>query len=436
LVSEETGLFGESVRTSQLKTYRPFEVDSQADFFDPQQMFGLENFDVVIANPPYIDSEGMVNSGQGATRDFISKNYKYAKGNWDIYIAFFEKGIDLLNSDGVLIYITPDKWVAKPFGDALRIGCLKYISSVLIAGRKVFQSATVDSIITKFNKNGTDSLEILEFKSEKIEVKNVVLKSSLNSPFLLDFMFSGNLQFLVKIENDFDRLDSIAECENACATSDAYKLKPLVLDLKKDFDPSLHMRVINTGTIGKFVDRWGMSKMTYLGDKYLRPVVMKEDFLSEFPNSYSKKAVLPKIIIKGLNLLDGCLDVDGQVVPGKTTLIVTCKNPDDLLFVSAILNSNFAFFYLKERYPAASYNQGTSFTREMINSLPIPRHLSLDQKQGLTEIAGKVVQLVKKDPELDTAELLGSLNQAIYGLYKLDNLEIELIENSRKKKSK
>jgi hypothetical protein len=435
IVSQEVTLFGESKRTTQLKTYRPFQVDSVASFFDPQQMFGLDLFDIVIANPPYIDSEGMINSGQGETRDFISKNYKYAKGNWDIYIAFFEKGLDLLTPEGVLVYITPDKWIGKPFGDALRLGHIKQISSILIAGRKVFESATVDSIITTFNNKPKEHLSILELQDGKFQVKNSVAKSTLAPPYFLDFMFSDHLDFLVKVEKDFDRLDNLIECENACATSDAYKLKPLVMELVGDFDSSVHMRVINTGTISKFFDRWGIDRMTYLGGKFIRPVVLKKDFIKEFPNSYSRKAVLPKIVLKGLNLLDGSLDIEGQVVPGKTTLIVTCFDPNDLLFVSGILNSNFAFFYIKERYPAASYNQGTSFTREMINSLPLPRGLKLADKQKVIGVVGEIVESRKTDPMLDVSALTKILNDEIYRLYGLGDSEISLVENSKKSKN-
>lgn len=435
IVSQEVTLFGESKRTTQLKTYRPFQVDSVASFFDPQQMFGLDAFDIVIANPPYIDSEGMMNSGQGETRDFISKNYKYAKGNWDIYIAFFEKGLDLLTPDGVLVYITPDKWIGKPFGDALRIGHIKQISSILIAGRRVFESATVDSIITTFNNKEKKNLNILEVQVGKFQVKNSVAKSTLVPPYFLDFMFSDHLDFLIKVEKDFDRLDALIECENACATSDAYKLKPLVMELVGDFDPSIHMRVINTGTISKFFDRWGIDKMTYLGEKFTRPIVVKKDFIKEFPNSYSRKAVLPKIILKGLNLLDGSLDIEGQVVPGKTTLIVTCFDPKDLLFVAGILNSNFAFFYIKERYPAASYNQGTSFTREMINSLPLPRALKSAQKLKISGIVDQIVESRRKDSLVEVSELTKMLNDEVYGLYGLRENEIALIENSRKAKN-
>ena len=52
-------------------------------------------------------------------RKQIQKSYRFTQGNWDIYIAFFELGFRLLNRRGVLTFITPDKWISKPFGDAL-----------------------------------------------------------------------------------------------------------------------------------------------------------------------------------------------------------------------------------------------------------------------------------------------------------------------------
>src|SRR3989338_941470 len=51
-------------------------------------------FDVVVGNPPYVDSEEMVKT-QPKTRDYCNKNYETAKGNWDIFGIFIEKGLRL-----------------------------------------------------------------------------------------------------------------------------------------------------------------------------------------------------------------------------------------------------------------------------------------------------------------------------------------------------
>ena len=120
-------------------------------------------FDSVIGNPPYIDSEAMVNSGLERDRNYISNHYSYTKGNWDIYIAFFERGLNLIKHNGNLIYITPDKWITKPFGLAFREQCLYKFHSIIKVGRDVFESALVDSILTIMYKDETSKLTVGDY---------------------------------------------------------------------------------------------------------------------------------------------------------------------------------------------------------------------------------------------------------------------------------
>ena len=64
-------------------------------------------FDVVIGNPPYVkarDTKDLV------TRKFIEESgqYKTPYKMWDLYIAFVERGIQLLKTDGFFAMIIPD----------------------------------------------------------------------------------------------------------------------------------------------------------------------------------------------------------------------------------------------------------------------------------------------------------------------------------------
>jgi hypothetical protein len=57
--------------TLKLTTWNPFS-NQPNPWFDSEWMFGLQDkFDVVLANPPYIDSEGMVNAGLSDLRTEI-----------------------------------------------------------------------------------------------------------------------------------------------------------------------------------------------------------------------------------------------------------------------------------------------------------------------------------------------------------------------------
>lgn len=433
LVNKEAGGFGQSAKTAQLKSYRPFEADESASFFDPSHMFGVEKFDILLANPPYINSQTMVKSGQKELRDFISKSYKFAKGGWDIYIAFFERGLSLLSDHGVLIYITPDKWLSRKFGDSLREGSIQKIESILIAGRKVFTSANVDSIITLINSRESDLLKICEFSNMNIVLKNEVAKSSLVSPYVLDFLFSEHVDLLVRIEKFSGTLSEIAHCETSVFIKDAYRLKPYVFDLVANFNSKKYLRVINTGTISKYCDRWGDREMTYLGDKYLKPVVNRKEFLKEFSNAYGVKALKPKLIIKGLNLLDASYDDKGEVIPGIPTLVVTSESENELLFVLGLINSKFSSFYLRERYPASSYNQGITFSVDMINNLPIPKKLSAKDKTSIIRLVQKVLRQKSEVKLSNTGAIEKEIDLVIYQLFGLASEEIKLIEEPKGK---
>ncbi len=190
------------------------------------------------------------------------------------------------------------------------------------------------------------------------------------------------------------------------------------------FNPNIFLKIINTGTIGKFISKWGSRDMTYLKCKYSHPVVKRQAFFDNFRNSYSSKSVKPKIIIKGLNLLDACIDEDGIYIPGKTTLIIATKNIQNLKFILGIINSKLPLYYIKEKYPASSYNQGTTFTTDMLNNFPIPGIFN----ERLVELVDKVIALKKAEPNTKIDDLEGEIDELVYKLYDLTDEEIAIVK--------
>jgi adenine-specific DNA-methyltransferase len=426
------GGWGDQVAEKIVK-FDIFDQNASTDWFDPEWMFGVrDGFDIVIGNPPYIDSENMVRQGLSKEREYISKNYYFARGNWDIYIAFFEKGFELLNNKGILTFITPDKWLTKPFGEEMRKRSINKISSLVRCGRDVFESSNVDAIISIFSEKVFNNIiKIHESKNKKIIFKNSINKSILTPPYNLDFIFSDYLGLLLKIENVSFKLSDFGKCENACATSDAYKLKPLIKELKdKPFDKEIFLKVINTGTIGKYSSKWGKREMTYLGNKYVFPVVDKNEFIKTFNDTYKKRVFRPKIVIKGLTLLEACIDLEGLIIPGKSTLVVNAKDIPTLKLLLVIINSKLASFYLKEKYPSYTYNQGINFTKDMINSMPFPK-ISNEQQKLFVTLVDQILSIKKQNPEADTSNLEHQIDQLVYKLYGLTSEEIKIIEGGR-----
>lgn len=129
LLKAESGLPETDARL--MAAWDPFDQNAAAPFFDPEWMFGLStNFDVVIANPPYVRQEQINSPDDPDRKKTLEKVYggRDAKGNplgaysgtADLYVYFIQRGIELLNPGGAFAYITSNKWYRARYGERLR----------------------------------------------------------------------------------------------------------------------------------------------------------------------------------------------------------------------------------------------------------------------------------------------------------------------------
>lgn len=75
-----------------------------------------ESFDVVIGNPPYVRQEMIPGVLLAAYRERYTTMYDRA----DLYIAFIERSLHLLNKGGTLGFICADRWMKNRYGGPLR----------------------------------------------------------------------------------------------------------------------------------------------------------------------------------------------------------------------------------------------------------------------------------------------------------------------------
>lgn len=72
--------------------------------------------DFVVGNPPYIRLENV----SRRTMDAYRRICPTMRGRADIYVGFFERGLDLLRPGGALSFICADRWMRNQYGADLR----------------------------------------------------------------------------------------------------------------------------------------------------------------------------------------------------------------------------------------------------------------------------------------------------------------------------
>lgn len=139
---------GESVRSEQLKSFDPFKINKPATFFDSFFMFGINKFDSVIGNPPYVGTKNR----SAADKKNLEKEFGFAD---DLYSHFFFKGIDLLEEGGSLSYITSKTFWTIQSKRNLRNLLLSKKINYIFDTANLFESAMVDTAITSVKKDKT-----------------------------------------------------------------------------------------------------------------------------------------------------------------------------------------------------------------------------------------------------------------------------------------
>jgi type I restriction-modification system DNA methylase subunit len=152
IVDQGVTLFSESTRTSQLRSYRPFESDSIANFFDAKSMFGFGKFDVIVGNPPYVRQEKI------SYKQSLS-GYEVYQSTADLYTYFYELAMNLLPDGGVCTYITSSKFGRALYGKNLRGMLAKQVKleHVVDFGSKHMFNAVTNTWVVQFKKTQTEA---------------------------------------------------------------------------------------------------------------------------------------------------------------------------------------------------------------------------------------------------------------------------------------
>ncbi len=344
------------------------------------EVFEHGGFDVVIGNPPYV----RVSVLDKNNKDFFDKKYKSAFKQYDIYILFFELGLELLKHGGLLSYITPNKFYLSDYGKNVRKYILENSSIkniVDVSMMNIFEEASVyPTIITlkkeKYVNNIIDIYpkvilqEQLEH-NEPLQIKQTEVEIEEN-----DYIINLNIQnrsLLNKIESKGKNIGDFLKI------SRGFRPPKEELVTKQNIDGAYSF-LIGTALCGAYCLNWN-------GDR----VIYRED---EIPESKPIGLFLqPKILIRDIGLKFNAYYDDNNLLCLKTIYFIYDASAKELKYITAILNSKLLNFYFLEKYSAMHISGGyLRFRKQFIEKVPV---ILVEDKQFFIEKTDAMTNLNK-----------------------------------------
>lgn len=458
-----------------LESNHPFEWRFEfPEILDDDGNF--KGFDLIIGNPPYIRQEELKE-----LKPHLAKNYKVYKGTSDIYTYFYELGFNVLKDNGVLSYITSNKYTRAGYGEALREFLLKNVKVLEytdLNGIKVFDSATVDTSILCFEKSKSKdnkfkylalSNEILKTCAYNIGLYKDFAEFSQNSLSKESFTFSDentsalkakierigtplkewyglNINYGIKtglneafIITTEKRNEILANCKDEAEKERTAKLIRKMLrgrDIKRySYEwaglwvigtfPSLKINIEQYPALKQYLSQF-LPHIEQSGEKGCRKKTSNKWFETQDNIAYYEEFEKEKIVWAEMTK-EACFVYDNSnFFTNQTCYFFThC----DYKYLLAILNSRLIVYYMQ--YISSHLGQGAfRWIRQYIEKLPIPKINSKNEKLAdeLINLVDEILKAKEQDKNANTQELENKINSLVYKLYNLTEEEIKIIE--------
>ncbi|EAK8150089.1 class I SAM-dependent DNA methyltransferase [Campylobacter jejuni] len=461
-----------------LESNHPFEWRFEfPEILDDDGNF--KGFDLIIGNPPYIRQEEIKE-----LKNTLSKNYKVYKGTSDIYTYFYELGFNVLKENGILSFITSNKYTRAGYGEALREFLLKntcILKYINLNGIKVFDSATVDTSILSFEK-----IKIKENTFKYLSLNNELLKNydfeisaikeflniSQNSLSKESFTFSDentsalkakierigtplkewyglNINYGIKtgyneafIITTEKRNEILAKCKDEAEKERTAKLIRKMLrgrDIKRySYEwaglwvigtfPSLKLDIEQYPALKQYLSQF-LPRIEQSGEKGCRKKTSNKWFETQDNIAYYEEFEKEKIV---WNPVSGeyLFSYIKEHIFFNNSLFMMTLDVFSLKYILAFMNSNCYKWLITLKtnlIQTGSYAYGA---KDKIERLPIPKINSKNEKLAdeLINLVDEILKAKEQDKNANTQELENKINSLVYKLYNLTEDEIKIIE--------
>jgi hypothetical protein len=278
----------EDSRAYLISSWKPFS-NEKVDWFDPLWMYGVNDFDIVIGNPPYIN---ISNLKPDSYRNNLKSRFYSAKNKADTYAFFIERSFDFLNKNGLQCFIIPQTWKATDSFSNLReiIFSNHTLYNAVDLEFGVFAAIVKPMVVLILNEPSKSDYVINIYNDNFEEKINIPISEVISNPtFSINtHITKKQKEIFRKIEKNSIRLESVVKFSRGIKTSNDERF---ILD--KPIDKSCKP-VYRGKNIKAYQMNWANEYIWY------RPDLMKEKVGSV---SYSKEffEVPEKIVTQRVN---------------------------------------------------------------------------------------------------------------------------------------
>ena len=439
-----------------------YNQTASADWFDAEWMFGVsDGFDIVIGNPPYIQLQA---DGGRLRNKYEPQNFASFAGTGDVYMLFYERGLNLCRQGGALMFITSNTWMHAKYGVNLRSFLTRHNPRLLInMGKDVFDNAIVSTNILFVEKcsklrdhvfRAADVVRRSAFPPSKWydiqpenEEKWFILSPSKNTLRLkiknagTEIRYWRNVRILRGITSGCNQAFVIdnATKSRLCVADPASVdiIKPTIRGrgIERYVCQSAHEWVITTfpahelsiddyPAVKEYLQSFG-TRLDQSGAPGCRKKTTHQwfetaDTHAYYPTFEKEKLMWIQLVNNGRFAYDS-----KKLYPINSVFMMTGK---EIKYLLAILNSRLMNWQM--RYIAPTSGMDTSQWGETyVKQLSIPQ-VPNSQQYPLIALADKIIATKNKNPNADTSKEESEIDRLVYELYGLTEAEIQIIETA------
>jgi hypothetical protein len=389
--------------------------------------------DCLVGNPPYASIRQLARALPRERIDDWKARFHTASGNFDLYVLFIERAIELLRPGGRCVLVIPNKWQALDYARECRELLLTQTTIehvVDLSAGRVFARASVYPQILVFRKQPPPSLHAVctsaytDPQRERGAVANDgILQSSLSPA-------------AISLERDFDvesRVPTVPLgqlCQLSCGTA-GYAARRIAERLIEADDsrnategvpPSAAaLDFITSGNIDRYQIEPG--NVRYLGRTYRRPRLARG--IPELTEAKRRLFAEPKIVVAGMSRrLEAAWDGRGLAL-GVQVFAARDFNGDPF-YLLALLNSKLLSFLFRTRFAAKRLAGGyLAINKGQLAQLPMAARADL--REQVCSRLSRLAQAMHRQPQ---GRLDREIDRLVYEQYQLTDAEIDRVEQA------